>query len=101
MSADPITERKVWEAEHARQKLWRRRMWFWFAMLSAGVVALMIAGFAAPATWVDIFAAASTLVLFVWSGTLIAAIGLGVSERSARRRMVELDKRVEDAGIRA
>ena len=45
----------------------------------------MIAAFAAPATWVDIFAAASALVLIVWSATLIAAIGLGVSERSARR----------------
>ena len=50
----------------------------------------MIAAFAAPATWVDIFAAASALVLIVWSGTLIAAIGLGVSERSATARMVRL-----------
>ena len=93
MPDDLMAQRKIWEAEHKRHKLWRWRMSLALAASCVAIVAFIVGVLTPGASQTALIAliVAASIALPV---SLIGTIAFGASEFASQRQLTRLDQQL-------
>jgi hypothetical protein len=91
MADDLEAQRKIWETEHKRHKLWRWRSLIVFIVSCVGLVAFFV-GIVKFHTFETVLVVLLVAVSIVMPLSLVGTIAFGVSERMSRLELARLNQ---------